>query len=377
MPISGRQTALAVLSVLGALVFCEAASRAALSVDPLRKRIQGGQNDASNRLRWVEARKARLGNAHSYDVHHPLYGWALRPNIRDMRVFGGKVLNSNSLGLRGRREYAYQKPPGVLRLLVLGDSFTFGQDVSDDDTYCRQLEQRLPGAEVLNFGVHGYGHDQMLLYLREEGVKYRPDVVLLGFLYDDMERNLLGFRDYSKPRFEQRGDRLELRNVPVTTPEETLRRELYRSKFLDLWVMLRARWEWRTGASEARMKQLTRAILDDIARVAREVSAQPAFAYLPVWGEHMKEDLALSERERFFFDYCRERGIPALRLQPFFLRRRQAGAAFRRYGHWGALEHQTAAEGIAAGLRDSGLLGGSTPLQFSGDAPAAADPGGG
>jgi hypothetical protein len=243
----------------------------------------------------------------------------------------------------------------VRRVVVLGDSFTFGQDVSDDETYCRQLEQLLPDTEVLNFGVHGYGHDQMLLYLQEEGVKYRPDVVVLGFLYDDMERNLVAFRDYAKPRFEQRDGRLELRNVPVPPPEELLRGEPYRSKFLDLWTILYARWEWRSGAAEARMKRLTVAILDEIARVARASGAQPAFAYLPVWGEHMKTDLAMTQRERFFFDYCRERGIQSMYLQEFFLRRLQAGETFQRYGHWGPVEHHTAAEGIAARLLEKGL----------------------
>jgi hypothetical protein len=257
--------------------------------------------------------------------------------------------------LRGRREIPYEKPAGVRRVLVLGDSFTFGQDVSDDETYCHQLERLLPGAEVLNLGVHGYGHDQMLLYLQEEGAKYRPDVVLLGFLYDDMERNLVGFRDYAKPRFEQRDGRLELRNVPVPPPEQMLRQEPYRSKFLDLWTILRARWDWRSGTAEASMKRLTLAILDEIASAARAAGAQPVFAYLPVWGEHVKTDLALTPRETFFFDYCRERGIPSIRLQQFFASRLRAGANFRRYGHWGALEHQVAAEGLAASLVEQGL----------------------
>jgi hypothetical protein len=353
---TARRGALAAMYVLGVLVFCEAAARLALSVDVLRKRIQGGQNDSSNRLRWIADRQGRREASESFDIHHPRFGWALRPGIHEMRAFSDGVLNSNSRGLRGRREYSYEKPAGVRRLLVLGDSFTFGQDVSDDETYCHQLEGLLPGAEVLNFGVHGYGHDQMLLYLREEGVKYRPNLVVLGFLYDDMERNLVGFRDFAKPRFEQRDGRLELRNVPVPPPEEVLRREPYRSKFLDFWTILRARWQWRSGAAEARMKSLTIAILDEIAAVSRAAGARVAFAYLPVWGEHMKTDLELTPRERFFFDYCRQRGIPALHLQRFFLSQLRAGATLRRYGHWGPLEHKTAAEGIAAMLVEQGLV---------------------
>src|SRR5262245_8754804 len=242
-----RRSALALAYVLGVLTFCEVAARLALSWDFLRKQVQGDQNDASNRLRWVADRRGRREAVYSFDIHHPRLGWALRPDIHDMRAFGDKQLNSNSRGLRGRREYAYEKPAGVTRLLVLGDSFTFGQDVNDDETYCHQLEQLLPDTEVLNLGVHGYGQDQMLLYLQQEGLKYHPDIVLLGFLYEDMERNLVGFRDFAKPRFELRGGRLELRGVPVPPPEEVLREEEYRSKFLDLWTILRARWDWRSG----------------------------------------------------------------------------------------------------------------------------------
>jgi hypothetical protein len=343
---------------LAAAAFFEASSRLALSLDAFRARIQG-HDDASKRLLWLATREGRGEVAYSFDIHHPTRGWALRPGIRGMRVFGDRVLNSNSRGLRGAREHPYAKPAGTRRVLVFGDSFTFGEDVSDDETYSHYLEQSLAGVEVLNFGVHGYGHDQILLYLREEGVKYQPDVVVLGFLYDDMERNLLGFRDYAKPRFELRGGRLELRGVPVPSPEATLGRELYRSKFVDLWTILVGRWRWRTGAAEERMKELTLAILDETARVVRAAGAQPAFAYLPVWGELTRTSATMTRRERFFFGYCRERGIQSLYLQRFFVRKVRAGVKFRPYGHWGPEEHRTAAEGIAAYLLEKGLLPGA------------------
>jgi len=355
MTARARRAAVVLAYGLGVAVFFELASRVALSVDTFRERIHGHE-DASKRLRWIASRRGKSEVAYSFDVHHPTRGWALRPGIRDMTVFGDRVLNSNSRGLRGRAEHAYDKPPGVRRVLVLGDSFTFGEDVSDDETYAHFLQQRLPGVEVLNLGVHGYGHDQMLLYLREEGRKYRPDVVVLGFLYDDMDRNLLGFRDYAKPRFELSQGRLELHNVPVPSPDEMLRREVFRSKVLDLWTIFRGRWEWLAGTAEERMKQLTLAILDEMARIIRAAGAQPAYAYLPVWGELTKADMAMTRRERFFFNYCRERGIQSMYLRRFFLTKLRAGTKFRVYGHWGPEEHRTAAEGIGAYLLEKGLL---------------------
>jgi hypothetical protein len=67
-------------------------------------------------------------------------------------------------------------------------SFTFGQEVGDDETWSCFLQNLLPGSEVINFGVQAYGHDQMLLYLQEEGIKYHPDIVILGFVSMDMRR---------------------------------------------------------------------------------------------------------------------------------------------------------------------------------------------
>ena len=137
----------------------------------------------------------------SFDVHHPVRGWAVAPNVRNLEVFGGKRLNTDARGLRGAREVPFEKSPGTTRIAIFGDSFTFGEEVSDDETFAHQLERLLPGVEVLNFGVHGYGHDQELLYLREALPLYRPDVVLVGHVTDDSMRNMLAFRSFAKPRF--------------------------------------------------------------------------------------------------------------------------------------------------------------------------------
>jgi len=51
--------------------------------------------------------------------------------------------------------------------------------VSDNETYSYYLQKMLPNAEIINMGVHGYGHDQMLIYLEEEGVKYKPDIFII------------------------------------------------------------------------------------------------------------------------------------------------------------------------------------------------------
>src|SRR5262245_59263587 len=271
---SARSLAAGLLYVAAVLCLLEAASRAAVAWPPLFRRI-AAEDDASHRLRWVQSRSRKSDVAYFFDEYHASRGWSLKRGLRELPVFGGKRLSSSSRGVRGTAEPETGKRPGNTRIVVLGDSFTFGEEVSDGETYASQLEAAEPGLEVLNLGVHGYGHDQMLLYLREEGLGYRPDVVLLGFVHLDMPRNLLSFRDYAKPRFERADGRLVLRGTPVPAPQAVIAAEPWRFKLLDLLHMLRARIEERSGALEARASDMTTGILDAMALEAASAGARP------------------------------------------------------------------------------------------------------
>jgi hypothetical protein len=339
---------------LAVALFMEGAARLAFSSEAFLQRVLAN-DDSSWRLRWAGRQRRQPHVSYAFDEWSPTRGWALKPGVRGVPMAGG-TLNSNSRGIRGRREYAYDKPAGVTRIVVLGDSFTFGEDVGDQETYSHRLEESLPGTEVLNLGVHGYGHDQMLIYLREQGLKYQPDVVILGFLYDDMERNVLTFRDYGKPRFVLEGGRLLLRGSPVPPPDEMLARERWRWKLADLLKMLWLRNRWSARRSDREMKDLTLAILDEMKAAIESAGARPAFAYLPVHGEITRTDPGMTGRERFFFSYCRERGIQSMYLRPFFRERMRQGVELKAYGHWGPTEHKTAAEGMKAYLVEKGLV---------------------
>jgi hypothetical protein len=352
---SPRKIVIAAAYCMAVALFLEGTARAVLSSDDFFRRV-AGNDEASWRLRWVKRQKNGRRIYYAFDDYHPTRGWALRPGLRDVPAFGDKTLSSNSRGLRGVREYPLDKPAGVARVVVLGDSFTFGEDVGDDEAWPRRLEELMPGTEVLNLGVHGYGHDQMLLYLKEEGLKYHPDVVVVGFLPDDMERNVVAFRDYAKPRFVLQGGQLALRNVPVPSPEEVLAREPYRLKFLDLLSMLRGDYLRRSGHDQDAMRAITLPLIDEMNAAITAAGARAAFAYLPVYGEIDKPDPGMTGRERFFFSYWRQRGIQSMYLRPFFRERLRAGTELKTYGHWGPLEHRIAAEGVKAYLVEKGLV---------------------
>lgn len=154
----------------------------------------------------------RTGHRYRYDAS---LGWRNIPNWEATTRL--RQLQINSKGLRDR-EYAYKKPTGVRRILVLGDSFAWGYGVSDEEIFTEQLEQRLEQWQVLNTGVSGWGTDQEYLFLKDEGVKYLSDVVVLAFfLFNDPENNTHSVQyGLSKPLF--LNTELELTNVPVPPP---------------------------------------------------------------------------------------------------------------------------------------------------------------
>ncbi len=123
---------------------------------------------------------------------HPVLGWSLSP---DASILVHKPdytveVKTNSKGFRDV-EHEYRPVPGVFRILVLGDSFMEAYQVELEESLPRRLERALAGrgVEVVNMGVGGYGTAQEFLLLREEGVKFEPDLVVLAFLQTNDVRN--------------------------------------------------------------------------------------------------------------------------------------------------------------------------------------------
>lgn len=109
--------------------------------------------------------------------------------------FAGVPVRTNSLGFRDTREYALTKHANVFRILVLGDSVTFGHGSVFEHTYPYLLERRLsawrPGVnwEVWNLGVPGYNTSQEVAQLLDVGPRFRPDLVIVGFFMNDVIGN--------------------------------------------------------------------------------------------------------------------------------------------------------------------------------------------
>ena len=218
-----RRVALLLCKLLLALAVTEATLRLAVQVvlhTPSLAYQPLFHGEALLRHRWVDARSDALNPAYTHDAYDPRTGWTPRPGFRGQANGRGAPLTFTEAGLRGGVEVPTARVPGRRRIVVIGDSFTFGEGVGDDEAYPALLERRLADTDVLNLGVHGYGHDQAVLRYEALGARYRPDVVVLGFVAEDAHRNLLAFRDYAKPRFVPDGADLRLEGTPVPTPDE-------------------------------------------------------------------------------------------------------------------------------------------------------------
>lgn len=87
------------------------------------------------------------------------------------------TVNINSLGLRNPEIGEKTKD----RILILGDSVVWGFGVEDDETFPYLLNEMLYDYEVVNAGVSAYSTKQELDYLKRDGIKLNPDIVILGF----------------------------------------------------------------------------------------------------------------------------------------------------------------------------------------------------
>ena len=152
----------------------------------------------------------------------PALGWSKPPGAEALlqRAEYRTRLRINSQGLRGP-ERPFEKPAGVRRVLLLGDSFAEGYTVAEPATVGDVLEGLLRAGggewEVVNGGTHGWSTDQEYLFWREQGVRYRPDHVFLLFYYNDLAGNV---NEEGKPWFDLEGGALHLRNSPVPRPPE-------------------------------------------------------------------------------------------------------------------------------------------------------------
>ena len=118
---------------------------------------------------------------------HPNRRFTLQP--RQSAFTYGAPITVDDHGFRANGQ-ASQRTEAGATVLALGDSFTFGLGVKDDETWPARLEQRLVEAglervRVINAGTISYGTFQQMDLLKEHGLDRRPQVVVHGLYWND------------------------------------------------------------------------------------------------------------------------------------------------------------------------------------------------
>ena len=376
MPVRGgkwRRALFTIAMVLIALLLVEATAYVAIALAPdsLRREVLR----LSERNERLEATisamlERRPGSLAVFDSH---LGWKPRANLDE----GSDVINSQAL--RSSREYSPTPDAGTVRVAVFGDSFVYGSEVPEGESWPFLLEQSRKGLEILNYGVPGYGPDQAYLRFLSEGDALGPEVVVLGIATPSLSRILTvsaAFRNPSpdfmaKPRFIlDAAGALELIPSPLQQLEDARRyrddpaaiRELGEFDYwYDPWVYENALFEssramrllvalgskvWRryvdgdrplTGppgqgvfnGSSSAFAILAR-ILDAFVVEARARKARPLVLILPDGYSVELSRQGLPAIMSPVRDYCAEKAIPFVDLTEAFL----AEPAFVQLDRW-------------------------------------------
>ena len=152
--------------------------------------------EAAARSLFVDA--VLFNRFHSVVAYGDYITRRLQPNTSFVHTSRDGVwhFDINGQGFRAGRDYAYDKPDHVYRLLIVGDSHTQGMEVGQSETFSDLLDGRScmgRTLETINAGISGSGTSEHLVFYEAEGRKYSPDAVLIGFFANDFDNNLTGF----------------------------------------------------------------------------------------------------------------------------------------------------------------------------------------
>ena len=264
--------------------------------------------------------------------HHSIRGWTTKKNLK---IFvEGHSYTTNNIGERSLVNY--KKDDSKYEVLVLGDSMTFGEGISDEFVWTNIVKKKNQNINIINLAVPGYGIDQMYLVLKETIKIYKPDLVILAFVKDDFARTMLSFREARKPYFEIKQEELVLTNTPIKEPDEVYRELIEKNenkpfykklKIYNLFTALFNSSTYRVGEENrfyvqntcnAKCLRHNKMIFLESFNISKKNNADFIALYIPGDKKDRTEKKYASYVDRFLEEMKEEFGMEYLNLRPYF-----------------------------------------------------------
>ena len=307
-------------------------------------------------------------------------------------------------------EHDYEKKPGVVRVLVLGDSFVEALHVPLEDSFARRLQSELDkdrrDVEVIGAGVSGYGTAGAVLLFEREGVRYKPDVVVLAFYPgNDVRNNSPTLEDTLRPVYGPDGElqkvesiggrgmgggggwsrayqylrKLVLTRQPALAKvladvglmkPEAIRMEAERDGVPVTYGVygapLDAEWEDAWKHTEGLLARLKRDVEAAGAKFAVAIVTAREVIYPDTWEEILAAHPDMRARRwelgsptARLLGWCTASGVPCLDLDDAFVKARDSGSEalhFHHDGHWTPAGHAVAATAVKTFIEGQQLL---------------------
>lgn len=258
---------------------------------------------------------------------------------------------------RGIRQNGGPRPAGERWIVAAGDSFAFGDQVGDAETWPAELERRLQ-RPVLNGGVFGYSLAQVVLRAERLITEYPTAQLVLSFIPDDIARCRQSRRFTNIPWFDIVGGQLAARGVPVPDSAQDneldsqhLRRALGYSAAMDTLIWNIAPTWWVSEQREvwvhddAKGLAISRLLFERLGKRCRERGIPWLVVLQGYWDEPEAVELLA---------HAATHGADTLDLQTKLLAMIAEDRTLKRkyvVGHMSAAGNAWVAEEIAARLR--------------------------
>lgn len=349
--------------LLAAVLFVEAAMRlfsGTLEKDsPLPTRVS--LFDFEN----VLAKKLLLMRDSYPKQHDAVLGWVPKADYSGSNNIMNKEINIAASTVRSNG--AARQTSGSA-ILAVGDSFTFGDSVNDNETWPAYLEEIL-ARPVVNGGVFGYGLDQSFLRAKSLADEVSPGVILLGLIPDDVPR--MGFSKWhgaEKPYFEISDGLLVLKNQPVpdvpTQMEglgflKSLLGHFYTADYLMRRIGMSEWWyadKYKSFSVKTDLHAVARRIVDGFYELAARKGARAAMVVQYTEADILDPKRANRKRIYPAIIHAREKGISVIDFYPLLKSMPPDQLKSYYQGHMTAEGNKFTAKMVAAGLASDGVI---------------------